>query len=169
MIIVDQHAAHERIVYERLKSDFAQNIERETLLIPEVVELTHKHFALLQDQIQTFHTYGLHIENFGESAILVREVPALIKRTNIQELIVEICEDISVDNSLSRVEEALLKRLSTHACHHSIRAGKPLCLGEMDTLLRQMESTPLSGQCNHGRPTHVTLLLSDIERLFGRK
>ena len=169
MIIVDQHAAHERIVYERLKSDFAQNIERESLLIPEVVELSPKHFALLQDHLKTFHAYGLHIENFGEGAILVREVPTLIKGTNIQKLIVEICEDISDQNTLSRVEEAMLKRLSTHACHHSIRAGKPLALSEMDTLLRQMESTPLSGQCNHGRPTHVTLSLADIERLFGRK
>jgi DNA mismatch repair protein MutL len=169
MIIVDQHAAHERIVYERLKSDFARNIERETLLIPEVVELSPKHFSLLQDYIQTFHSHGLHIENFGEGAILVREIPALIKGIHIQKLIVEICEDISGDNTPSRVEEALLKRLSTYACHHSIRAGKPLALSEMDTLLRQMESTPLSGQCNHGRPTHVTLKLSDIERLFGRK
>ncbi|MBN9565494.1 MAG: DNA mismatch repair endonuclease MutL [Alphaproteobacteria bacterium] len=169
MVIVDQHAAHERIVYERLKSEFAQNIERETLLIPEVVGLTPKHFALLQDHIQTFHNVGLHIENFGDGAILVREVPTLIKGTYIQELIVEICEDISLENSVTRVEEALLKRLSTHACHHSIRAGKPLSHAEMDTLLRQMESTPLSGQCNHGRPTHVVLSLSDIERLFGRK
>lgn len=169
VVIVDQHAAHERLVYEQLKKELAHGIKRETLLIPEVIELSVKGITLLSDHLDAFAHYGLVMEPFGDQALLVREVPSLLKSIPIQPLVHQLAADIEAQGSSARIEEQVLARYSTFACHHSIRAGRTLTHPEMDALLRQMEETPLSGQCNHGRPTHVLLSLEDIERLFGRK
>ncbi len=167
LVITDQHAAHERLVYEQIKNQL--HLSMEDLLLPEVVELGPKAYGLLLDHLDTLKKFGLAIESFGPGALLVRALPSLIKGISVKGLLEHMADDVAELGASNLLEEAMMRRLSTFACHHSIRAGQTLSLGEMDALLRQMESTPLSGQCNHGRPTHVVLSLSDIERLFGRK
>ncbi len=170
LVIVDQHAAHERLVYEAMKQNLAsQGIERQPLLIPEVVNLDPATVANLADRSDEIAELGLILEAFGDDAIVVRETPAILGEFDIQSLIKDLAdelEDLSATTSLkSRIDHVL----ATMACHGSVRSGRLLKVEEMNALLRQMEKTPHSGQCNHGRPTYVELKLADIERLFGRR
>lgn len=170
IIIVDQHAAHERLVYEKMKIALAsQGAERQTLLIPEVVELDENDVQNLLSRSDEMAELGLVIESFGPDAIVVREQPALLGETDIKGLIKDLADELSsLDEALS-LKEKLDEVCSTMACHGSVRAGRALTTSEMNALLREMEATPHSGQCNHGRPTYVELKLKDIERLFGRR
>jgi DNA mismatch repair protein MutL len=170
IVIVDQHAAHERIVYERLKRQRAENgIERQILLSPLVVDLDPDAAALLVEYAASLGELGLVIEGFGPGAILVREAPALIDSADLNALIKDLADDLAAEDGASSLERRLDHRLATIACHHSVRAGRRLKPEEMNALLREMERTPGAGQCNHGRPTYVELKLADIERLFGRR
>jgi DNA mismatch repair protein MutL len=169
LVITDQHAAHERLVYEQIKMQLGEAVAKEDLLLPEVVDLPAKTYTMLVDHLEVLKRFGLEVESFGQGALLVRAVPSMLKRMPVKALLEQMAEDVAEYGTTTLLEDALLRRLSTYACHHSIRAGQALSPQEMDALLRQMEATPLSGQCNHGRPTHVTLTLNDIERLFGRK
>ena len=170
IVIVDQHAAHERLVYERLKRQRAEHgIERQMLLTPIVVDLDADAAARLIEEAATLDQLGLSIEAFGPGAIIVHEIPALIANGDIAALIRDLADDLEEESGAQSLERRLDQRLATMACHHSVRAGRRLAPEEMNALLREMERTPGSGQCNHGRPTYVELKLSDIERLFGRR
>jgi DNA mismatch repair protein MutL len=170
LVIVDQHAAHERLVYERLKRAFANGgLGRQLLLIPEVVELDTDGAERLAGAAVELERLGLVIEPFGAVAVIVREVPALIGQGNIKGLLRDLASELEQDDSSLVVSERLDRTLSTMACHGSVRAGRRLNAQEMNALLRAMEETPFAGQCNHGRPTHVELKLADIEKLFQRR
>jgi len=170
LVIVDQHAAHERLVYERLKKAFANGgLSRQMLLIPEVVELDAEAAERLAGAAEDLERLGLVVEAFGQSAMIVREVPALLGQGNIQGLMRDLADELAEGEGSLVVSERLDHVLSTMACHGSVRAGRRLNATEMNALLRDMEATPFSGQCNHGRPTYVELKLSDIEKLFQRR
>ena len=167
---MDQHAAHERIVYERIKNDiYENNIKTQILLIPVVIDLDKSALHVLTDSLDKVKSYGLVIEPFGTESIVVREIPAILSDSDVKSLALDIINELIENNDSSSVEEQINKICSKMACHGSIRAGREMQPNEMNDLLRKMESTPFSGQCNHGRPTHVELKLNDIERLFGRK
>jgi DNA mismatch repair protein MutL len=173
LVIVDQHAAHERIVYERLKRAFANGgISRQILLIPEVVELDSDAAASLTTTSTELERLGLVIEPFGAGSVLVREVPSLLGLCDVKALLKDLADEL-VDAEESEGSQLLAARLdhvlSTMACHGSVRAGRRLNPEEMNALLRDMEHTPFSGQCNHGRPTYIELKLADIEKLFSRR
>ena len=170
LVIVDQHAAHERLVYERMKKSMeAEGVKRQALLLPEVVELEERPAARLLKRADELEALGLVIEPFGEGAIVVREVPALLGNTDVKGLVRDLADELTeLDEALS-LEERLADVCGTMACHGSVRAGRRLTVEEMNALLREMEATPHSGQCNHGRPTYVELKLADIEKLFGRR
>lgn len=169
LVIVDQHAAHERLVYERFKSQLNSTLERQRLLIPEVIELPERHREALLKFKNDLYGYGLDLEPFGEAGILVRDVPVILGTFDIQGLIKDLAEEILDSDSILDLKEKIMEVYSTMACHGSIRAGQALSLHEMNALLRQMEETPNSAQCNHGRPTYVELKKFDIEKLFGRR
>tara|TARA_Y100001936_G_scaffold252690_1_gene313614 strand:- start:4135 stop:5943 length:1809 start_codon:yes stop_codon:yes gene_type:complete len=170
LVIVDQHAAHERLVYERMKSALANGgVKTQGLLIPEVVELGEIAVERLCQKCTEFAELGLIIEKFGSDAIVVREVPALLGQSDIAGLLRDLAGDLEEFGSGLALKERLEDICSTMACHGSVRAGRRLTSEEMNALLREMEATPHSGQCNHGRPTYVELELVDIERLFGRR
>src|SRR5450830_1766058 len=170
LIVVDQHAAHERIVYERLKASLAQNgVQRQILLIPEIVELDEATVEKLVARATELETFGLAIESFGPGAVAVRETPSLLGKTNAAALLRDLAEHMAEWDEALPLERRLLHVAATMACHGSVRAGRILKPEEMNALLREMEDTPNSGQCNHGRPTYVELKLSDIEKLFGRR
>ncbi len=169
MVIVDQHAAHERLVYEKLKAQMAQNgVASQALLLPEVVELSENEHLALLDILPTLAKLGLVIEAFGGSAVCVRETPAILGEVNAAKLVRDICDELSDQSDSQAVKNQIEAILSRVACHGSIRSGRRMQADEMNALLREMEATPHSGQCNHGRPTYVELKLADIERLFGR-
>lgn len=170
IVIVDQHAAHERLVYERLKASLAERgVERQILLIPEVVELPADDVERLLERAEELAETGLVIEAFGPGAVAVRETPSLIGKADIGALIRDLADDLAEWETATRLAERLDHIAATMACHGSVRAGRRLRPEEMNALLRDMEATPNSGQCNHGRPTFVELKLADIERLFGRR
>jgi DNA mismatch repair protein MutL len=170
LVIVDQHAAHERIMYEKFKAAMeSEGVPRQMLLIPEVVELTDAQAARVISRAEEWARLGLVLELFGEATILVREVPSLLGDTNIIGLVQDLADDLSLYEDGLALADKLEAILSTMACHGSVRAGRPLNLNEMNALLRQMEATPFSGQCNHGRPTYVSLAKADVEKLFGRR
>jgi DNA mismatch repair protein MutL len=170
VVIVDQHAAHERLVYERLKAALANGgVARQVLLIPEIVELDADEAMALADAAPQFATLGLVLEAFGPGAIMVREVPALLGDTDVKGLVRDLAREALEEGVGHILEDRLAAVCSTMACHGSVRAGRRLAPEEMNALLRDMEATPHSGQCNHGRPTYVELKLTDIERLFGRR
>ena len=170
MVLIDQHAAHERIVYERLKHQRREGgIARQALLLPEVVELDEHDRARLLAHAEALSELGLVVEAFGAEAVVVREVPALLKDGAIADLLGDIAGELTTDSEPRSLEAAMDHVLSSMACHGSVRSGRRLALEEMNALLREMERTPHSGQCNHGRPTYVTLSRDDIERLFGRR
>jgi DNA mismatch repair protein MutL len=173
LVIVDQHAAHERLVYERLKRAFANGgIARQMLLIPEVVKLDAETAASLCSASGELERLGLVIEPFGASAVVVREVPSLLGTFPVKDLLKDLADELAERESEegSRLlAERLDHVLSTMACHGSVRAGRRLTPEEMNALLRDMEKTPFTGQCNHGRPTYIELKLADIEKLFSRR
>src|SRR6516162_666870 len=170
VVIVDQHAAHERLVYERMKQALADGgVRRQGLLIPEVVELDPAAAERLAVRAPELAELGLVLEPFGQGAVVVREVPALLGDTDVKGLVRDLADEIAEFGAALSLKERLEEVCGTLACHGSVRAGRRLNLAEMDALLRQMEATPHSGQCNHGRPTYVELKLADIERLFGRR
>ena len=170
LVIVDQHAAHERLVYERMKVEAGEGgVVRQTLLLPEVVELDPAEAERVAARAGELAVLGLVVEAFGPGAILVRETPAILGETDVQGLIRDIADDLAENDAALALAERLAEVASTMACHGSVRAGRRLNGAEMNALLRQMEATPHSGQCNHGRPTYVELQLADIEKLFGRR
>lgn len=169
MVIVDQHAAHERLVYEKLKRQMAENgVAAQALLIPEIIELSEGDRATLLSVTEDLEKFGLGIEAFGGNAIAVRETPAILGEVNAEAMIKDILDELSDQGESQLVQARVEAILSRVACHGSIRSGRRMRGAEMDALLREMEATPHSGQCNHGRPTYVELKLADIERLFGR-
>ncbi|WP_140984516.1 DNA mismatch repair endonuclease MutL [Asticcacaulis tiandongensis] len=170
LVIVDQHAAHERLVYEQMKQMMATgNVARQTLLIPEAVDLDASDTARLIGLKDEFEAYGLMIEAFGPTTVLVREVPALIGDGDVAGLIRDLADEIAEHGQALALKERMAEICGNMACRNSVRAGRRLNANEMNALLRQMEATPHSGQCNHGRPTYVELKLKDIEKLFGRR
>ncbi len=170
VIIVDQHAAHERLVYERLKAGLAAGgVEAQALLIPEIVELDDGEAQALCERAEDFARLGLAIEAFGGGAVMVREVPALLGKSDIKGLIQDLANEAVAESEALSLTERLNAICAKLACYGSVRSGRRLTVPEMDALLRQMEATPNSGQCNHGRPTYVELKRGDIERLFGRR
>lgn len=171
IVIVDQHAAHERLVYERFKSQMAATgIPVQGLLTPEIITLDDVDCARLLESRDLFAQSGLEIDAFGAGAIAVRSVPAILSgRIDIKSLLQDLADDLRDHEKATALEEKINHVLATMACHGSVRSGRRLTLPEMSALLREMEEPPLSGQCNHGRPTFVALSLDDIEKLFGRK
>ncbi len=170
IVIIDQHAAHERLVYERMKGLLLENeVPRQVLLIPEVVEMEQDAVDRLVKRAEELVDMGLSLEGFGEGAIVVREVPALLGDTDIKGLVRDLADELMELDQTLALKERLEEICSSMACHGSVRAGRRLNVKEMNALLREMEQTPHSGQCNHGRPTYVELKLSDIEKLFGRR
>ncbi len=170
LVIVDQHAAHERLVYERMKADAARGpVPRQALLLPEVVELDPAEAARVADAAEALAALGLTVEPFGPGAVLVRETPAALGGGDVAALVRDVADDLAEHGAALALEERLLAVFASAACRGSVRAGRRLSGAEMNALLREMERTPLSGQCNHGRPTYVSLRLQDVERLFGRR
>ena len=170
VVVIDQHAAHERIVYERLKAAMERDgLARQMLLVPLVIELDPSDAARLCERSAALETLGLVVEPFGPGAILVREVPALLGDADVTALVRELAEHAAEWDDALPLERRLLHIAATMACHGSVRAGRRLKVEEMNALLREMEETPNAAQCNHGRPTFVTLALADIERLFARR
>jgi len=170
IVIVDQHAAHERLVEERIKNDMAeQGVKRQGLLIPEVVELDDSACHNLISRADELAELGLVIEAFGEGAIMVRETPALLGEVDAHGLLRDLADDLAQYDEAISLRERIGDVCATMACHGSVRAGRRLNADEMNALLREMEATPHSGQCSHGRPTYVELKLADIEKLFGRR
>ncbi|MDA5193946.1 DNA mismatch repair endonuclease MutL [Govanella unica] len=170
LVLVDQHAAHERLVYERMKTQMAASgVARQTLLLPEVVELDPAAVAMIAARAGELAEMGLVLEAFGEGAILVRETPALLGRVDVAGLVRDLVDDLYENEAALSLKERMSEVCGTMACHGSVRAGRRLNIEEMNALLREMEATPHSGQCNHGRPTYVELKRTDIEKLFGRR
>ena len=170
IVIIDQHAAHERLVYEKLKKDFFEKkIKTQILLIPVVIDVDSSIIENLEKKLQLVSEYGVKIEIFGKTSVIVRELPHILANCNVKKLVIDLIEEVLETNDSKSVENEINKICSRMACHGSIRAGRDLQVDEMNDLLRKMESTPFSGQCNHGRPTYVELKIGDIEKLFGRK
>jgi len=169
MVIVDQHAAHERLVYEKMKRQMAENgVAAQALLIPEIVELSAGDAGRLMEIADELARLGLVIEPFGGNAVAVRETPAILGQVNATAMIADILDELTDQGESLNLQARIEAVLSRVACHGSIRSGRRMLAEEMNALLREMEATPHSGQCNHGRPTYVELQLKDIERLFGR-
>jgi DNA mismatch repair protein MutL len=168
LVIVDQHAAHERIVYEALKKAFDAGVATQILLVPEIVELPEEDVSRLAGRAEELAACGLVIEAFGPGAVIVREVPAVLGEFDVTGLIRDLCDEIAEWDSTQGLRGRLDAVASTMACHGSVRSGRILKSEEMNALLRAIETTPAAAQCNHGRPTFIELSLKDIERLFGR-
>ena len=170
IVIIDQHAAHERLVYEKLKEQAKDNkIEVQALLVPEILEFSEPEILVLMEYKDNLSRYGLKINQFGINSIAVQEIPAILNSENIKKLIFDILDELTDLENSDTLEKKINAVLSRTACHGSIRSGRMLRTEEMNSLLREMENTPNSGQCNHGRPTHISIRMSDIERLFGRR
>jgi DNA mismatch repair protein MutL len=170
LVIVDQHAAHERLVYEQMKTAMAAGqVLSQGLLIPEIVDLEREEVTRLMARAGDLAAMGLGLEAFGPTSVLVRDIPALMGDCDIQGLVRDLVDDLTEHNELLALKERMAEICGDHACRHSVRSGRRLTADEMNALLRQMEATPHSGQCNHGRPTYVELKLKDIEKLFGRR
>ncbi len=170
IMIIDQHAAHERIVFEKFKSNLEnQSIQREFMLIPIVVDLGLDQFNVVMENNETLQELGFSIEEFGKNSILVREVPTLIKNYDIKDIIVDLIDDILITGLPVHYQEKMNLIMGNICCHRSVRSGRVLTLEEMNGLLREMEKTPNSGQCNHGRPTYISLSKNQLEKLFQRQ
>jgi len=170
IVLVDQHAAHERLVYEKMKKAIANGgVAKQLLLLPEIVEMDETNCERLLHRKSHLSEFGLTIEAFGVGALIVRETPAILGQIDLKRLLHDLAEEIVESDESMLLEETLNQVCATLACHGSVRSGRRLNQTEMNSLLRSMESTPASGQCNHGRPTYVELRLSDIEKLFGRR
>ncbi|WP_027054963.1 DNA mismatch repair endonuclease MutL [Mesorhizobium erdmanii] len=170
LVIVDQHAAHERLVYEALKNALhSRPVPSQILLLPEIIDLPEEDAERLAMHSETLARFGLGIERFGPGAVAVRETPSMLGETNVQQLVRDLADEIADNDTVETLKDRLDKIAATMACHGSVRSGRLLKAEEMNALLRQMEATPGSGTCNHGRPTYIELKLADIERLFGRR
>lgn len=170
LVIVDQHAAHERLVYEALKNAIhSRALPAQMLLLPEIVDLPEDDATRLAAHAETLRQFGLGIERFGPGAIAVRETPAMLGETDVAKLVRDLADEIADNDTTETLKSRLDMIAATMACHGSVRSGRRLLPEEMNALLRQMEATPGSGTCNHGRPTYIELKLADIERLFGRR
>ena len=170
VVIVDQHAAHERLLHERLKDQLeADGVRRQALLLPEVVDVGENGARRLAARAAELADMGLVLEPFGLGAVMVRETPAVLGEVDVQGLVRDLADELAEMGDHLSLKEKVEEVCGTLACHTSVRAGRRLTVDEMNALLRQMEATPHSGQCNHGRPTYVELKLADIERLFGRR
>jgi DNA mismatch repair protein MutL len=170
MVIVDQHAAHERLVYERMKTQMAgDGVRRQALLIPEIVDLSEEEAMRVLERAPELLDMGLEVEPFGRGAVAVRATPALFGQMDVKGLIRDLADDFAEYEAGLALKERMEEVMGNMACRGSVRAGRRLTADEMNALLRQMEATPHSGQCNHGRPTYVELKLADIEKLFGRR
>jgi DNA mismatch repair protein MutL len=170
LIIVDQHAAHERLVYEALKNALhSRSVPSQMLLLPEIVDLPEEDAERLALHAETLARFGLRLERFGPGAVAVRETPSMLGETDVQQLVRDLADEIADNDTTTTLTERLDHIAATMACHGSVRSGRLLKPEEMNALLRQMEQTPGSGTCNHGRPTYIELKLADIERLFGRR
>jgi DNA mismatch repair protein MutL len=170
MVIVDQHAAHERLVYERMKAQMAgEGVRRQALLIPEIVELSEEEALRVLDRVDELLVMGLEVEPFGRGAVAVRATPAIFGEMDVKGLIRDLADDFAEYEAGLALKERMEEVMGNMACRGSVRSGRRLTAEEMNALLRQMEVTPHSGQCNHGRPTYVELKLADIEKLFGRR
>ena len=170
LVIVDQHAAHERLVYEQMKLAMAEGrVQSQGLLIPEIVDLEREEVTRLIARRDDLAVLGLGVEAFGPTSVLVRDIPTLLGDCDIAGLVRDLVDDLTEVGELLALKERMAEICGDHACRHSVRSGRRLTADEMNALLRQMEATPHSGQCNHGRPTYVELKLKDIERLFGRR
>ncbi|MCV3210120.1 DNA mismatch repair endonuclease MutL [Mesorhizobium sp. YC-39] len=170
LVIVDQHAAHERLVYEALKNALhSRAVPSQMLLLPEIVDLPEEDAERLAMHSETLARFGLGIERFGPGAVAVRETPSMLGETNVQQLVRDLADEIADNDTVETLKGRLDRIAATMACHGSVRSGRLLKAEEMNALLRQMEATPGSGTCNHGRPTYIELKLADIERLFGRR
>ena len=169
IVIIDQHAAHERLVLEKMKAARENKlIEKQILLLPEVIHLEPISLAFILENISLLDEIGFVIEPFGDGMVVVREVPSLIGDADIKGLITDLGDDLSSSGLPSSYQAKIDLILGTIACHRSVRSGRVLNYTEMNSLLREMENTPNSGQCNHGRPTSISLSLKDIEKLFNR-
>jgi len=169
LVIVDMHAAHERIVYEKLKRSFdSKEIVRQPLLVPATLAVSESEAALVDDNAETFERLGLVVSRAGPGSIVIREVPALLNQADVEGLVRDVLSDLSAAGSSSRVGDACDELLATMACHHSIRANRALSHAEMNALLREMETTDRADQCNHGRPTWTTVSMAELDRLFLR-
>lgn len=170
LVLVDQHAAHERLVLERMRAALARGgVARQALLIPEVVELDEVACDALEDKAEELAEFGLELERFGPRAMLVRATPAVLGQGDVVGLVTDLADEIRAHDAALSLKERIDHVAATMACHGSVRAGRVLSVAEMNALLREMEVTPHSGQCNHGRPTWIKLAHGDIEKLFGRK
>ncbi len=170
LVIVDQHAAHERLVYEALKNALhSRPMPAQMLLLPEIVDLPEEDAERLASHAETLARFGLGIERFGPGAVAVRETPSMLGETDVGQLVRDLADEIADNDTVDTLKERLDRIAATMACHGSVRSGRLLKPEEMNALLRQMEATPGSGTCNHGRPTYIELKLADIERLFGRR
>jgi len=169
LIIVDMHAAHERITYERLKQQYEQDgVKSQPLLVPERIAVSSKDIALFEENQDLFESLGLRLDVSGPESLLLREAPALLHAENLPQLVRQVLDDCHTAGSSNKIHEALNELLSTMACHGSVRANRQLAVPEMNALLRDMEATERSGQCNHGRPTWVQIDMNDLDRLFDR-
>jgi DNA mismatch repair protein MutL len=170
LIIVDQHAAHERLVYEALKQALhSRPVPAQMLLLPEIVDLPEDDCSRIAAHADMLKKFGLNVERFGPGAVAVRETPSMLGETNVQQLVRDLADEIADNDTTDTLKDRLDRIAATMACHGSVRSGRRLKPEEMNALLRQMEATPGSGTCNHGRPTYIELKLADIERLFGRR
>lgn len=166
IIIVDQHAAHERIIYESLKS--SEKISSQYLAIPEIINLTDNQMDVFKNHISEFNKYGFMIEEFGKNAINIQATPSILNKSSIKDIIMDVCDDLLESKESTKIEDMIYEKLSSHACHTSIRSGRILSIHEMNALLRSMEQTSLTSQCNHGRPTFIKLSKKNLEKLFHR-
>jgi DNA mismatch repair protein MutL len=170
LVIVDQHAAHERLVFERFKTALRSGkVASQILLLPEIIDLPEDDCDRLAERAEDLAELGLVLERFGPGAIAVRETPSMLGETDIGGLVRDLADEIAEWDSSSALRDRLEAVASTMACHGSVRSGRRLVTEEMNSLLREMERTPGSGQCNHGRPTYIELKLTDIEKLFSRR
>jgi DNA mismatch repair protein MutL len=170
LVIVDQHAAHERLVLERMRKATANGgVAMQPLLLPEVVELEETACDRLEARAPELVEFGLDLERFGPGAMLVRGVPAMLGQADVKGLVTDLADELAAFGEALSLKERIDAVAGTMACHGSVRAGRVLSVAEMNALLREMEVTPHSGQCNHGRPTWVKLAHGDIEKLFGRR
>ncbi|MFP4360849.1 MAG: DNA mismatch repair protein MutL, partial [Alphaproteobacteria bacterium] len=169
MVLVDMHAAHERVVYERLKAQLDAGVARQSLLMPAVVELEEALVERVVEAGEALLRLGLELERFGAGGVLVRAVPAVLGEVDAKRLVADVAEDLATHGTAAALSDALLRLAARIACHGSVRSGQNLSREAMNALLRTMETTPNSGQCNHGRPTYIKMAWADLERLFGRR
>ncbi len=167
--MVDMHAAHERIVYERMKSAWeSDGLRSQPLLVPVTLSLSEAEVDIAEERADVFSKLGFSVERMGQESVVIREVPVALSRSDVSLLVRDVLSDMKVYGTSNRIEESINELLGTMACHGSVRANRQLTLPEMNALLRDMEATERSGQCNHGRPTYVQMTMNELDKLFLR-